>query len=341
MALLWIDGFEGYGTGNLNSVSPSDCLARRYAYSNAASSCQLVPGRTGGWGIQPTSGSWEIHTPALTTSNTLIAGIGFQPYTAPGPVIGFMDGSTLGVNLTYTPGSTELDVYLGSTHLGTTSGAQVRLGFWAYLELKVVCDAAAGSIVVRSSSQVVFSYTGNTKAGPDNYHNIVKLAIAFGYVPFFDDFYVCDGSGSANNDLLGNVKVLAIFPNATGDQSQWTPSGSGDHYTMVNENPANDDATYLESVTTGQEELWHYGSLPTVGAIVGVQINTDCRDTDLNAYNVKTQIKSGGTESAGAAQAITLTNYVTTTRVSETDPNTSSAWTATAINAVQFGVEVG
>jgi hypothetical protein len=78
-----------------------------------------------------------------------------------------------------------------------------------------------------------------------------------------------------------------------------------------------------------------------VGAIVGVQINTDCRDTDLNAFNVKTQIKSGGTESAGAAQAITLTNYVTTTRVSETDPNTSSAWTATAINAVQFGVEVG
>ena len=79
----------------------------------------------------------------------------------------------------------------------------------------------------------------------------------------------------------------------------------------------------------------------TVGAIVGVQINTDCRDTDLNTFNVKTQIKSGGTESAGAAQAIALTNYVTTTRISETDPNTGSAWSAAAINAVQFGVEVG
>ena len=44
MTLLWIDGFEGYGTGNGNPVSPANVFTRRYAYAVYGTwYCTLAP----------------------------------------------------------------------------------------------------------------------------------------------------------------------------------------------------------------------------------------------------------------------------------------------------------
>ena len=344
MTLLWIDGFEGYGTGNGNPVSPANVFTRRYAYAVYGTwYCTLAPGRISGWAIQAGNASWAIQTPNLTTDSTLIAGIGFQPMNATGPVITFYDGTQRGVWLQYNPSSssTELQVYRDSTLLGTTSGAGLAFGTWAYVELKVLCDASSGSVAVHVNGSTVLTLSGqNTKAGADNYHNNVGLSIAAGFTPLFDDLYVCDSTGSLNHNFLGNVKVVAIFPDANGDVNAWTGSGGSAHYTYVDENPVDDDTTHVESATSGQEELWDYAT-PSVGAVLGVQVNTDCRVTDVTTFTLDTQIKSSGTDSSDAGQAVTSTNYVTKMRISQTDPATSSPWTPTAVSAAQFGVKVG
>ena len=64
MALVWIDGFEGYGATIGQAVAPAGCLARRYGYVNAGDSCQLQAGRLGGYSIAPTNAAWDIRTPA-------------------------------------------------------------------------------------------------------------------------------------------------------------------------------------------------------------------------------------------------------------------------------------
>jgi hypothetical protein len=188
----------------------------------------------------------------------------------------------------------------------------------------------------------VLSLTGqNTKAGSHNYHDGVDLQCAAGWTAYFDDFYVCDGSGSLNNNFLGNVKVVAIFPNGDAGPNAWTTSSGSTHYSLVDENPDPvNDASYVESATSGQEELWDYAAA-SAAAVLVLQVNTDCRVTDTTSFTLETQIKSGGTDSSDAGQVVASTDYTTKMRVSQTDPATSNPWTPAAVNAAQFGVKVG
>jgi len=152
-----------------------------------------------------------------------------------------------------------------------------------------------------SNGSTVLTLSGqNTKAGADNYHNNVGLSIAAGFTPLFDDLYVCDSTGSLNHDFLGNVKVVAIFPDANGDVNAWTGSGGSAHYTYVDENPVDDDTAYVESATSGQEDCGLRNGVSRRG--LGVQVNTDCRVTDVTTFTLDTQIKSSGTDSSDAGR---------------------------------------
>ena len=71
-----------------------------------------------------------------------------------------------------------------------------------------------------------------------------------------------------NNDFLGNVKVVPLFPSGDTATLQWTPSTAGTHYTLVNETKDNDDTSYVEDATSGQVDLWNYQAAPSLGTIV-------------------------------------------------------------------------
>ena len=79
-----------------------------------------------------------------------------------------------------------------------------------------------------------------------------------GWIPTYDDWYVCDNSGPVNNNFLGDVQVGLLLPNAAGDAAGWTGSGGGAHYGYVDENPLDSDASYVETDQSGAEELWNY-----------------------------------------------------------------------------------
>ena len=63
----------------------------------------------------------------------MIAGVGFKLGSAAGPLLAFYDGTQRGVCLGYVPTSGELEVYCDSTLLGTTTGAGLQSGVWAYV----------------------------------------------------------------------------------------------------------------------------------------------------------------------------------------------------------------
>ncbi len=347
MALLWIEGFENIGSTDNAAVSPTGILGRKYTAS-IDSGTKLQPGRIAGHSLEVGYAN-SIRTRTLTTNATMIVGCAWRASSFSvsagysDVIIGLADDTQKGTCLCITT-TGDLAVYRDSTLLKKTTGLGLSVNTWYYLEFKVTCNSTTGSFEVRLGGVNVLSDTGvNTKAGTHNYHNNLLLGwLVSGQTCRYDDLYVCDASGAVNNTFLGNMKVLSISPTGDTATEQFTPSANASHYTLVDDNPIDDDTTYTEDSVSGHQDIWDYGTVVGAGAtIAGIQINTCVRETDANSFTLKTPIVSGGNTSTDAAQAIGTTNYIVRYRISETDPNTTAAWTANGVNAAQFGVEVG
>jgi hypothetical protein len=343
--LLWIDGFDSYGATAESAPSPSTILQRKYlSYVNTYSDIKIGAGRLSGYSLKmplETEGAAYIGTPVLTTDPTLIIGGAFKfvRYDATTqPFLTLYDGATRGVNIRWTP-TGQFAIYNQDTLLGTTGGTALSTGIWYYVEFKIYCHESAGTYEVHVGEVSVGSGSSlDTMAGSDSFYDRVRITGCYGSSYYIDDFYICDSTGAANNDFLGNVRVQALRPSAAGDSTQLTPS-TGDNYTCVDEEVCNDDTDYVESGTVGHKDLYTFGDT-TVSHVKGVMVCTDCRETDATSFSLTTVCKSGATESDDSAQPIGTTSFITKRRLLETDPNTATAWTVSDLNAAQFGVKV-
>jgi len=344
MALLWIDGFDAYGATEDENLSPSGMLARKYLGGVGNESKLYVgPGRLNGYSLRH---AWDstsyFRTPALTADDTLVVGFAVKflgSYPVNAYFVTLYDGATMGSTLRW-QSSGEVSLHLGTsnTQLLLSSGAAPGLGVWFYLEMLITC-ADSGYAEVRINGNTVLSGTVDTKAGAHNYHDSVRFCGAGTAAMYLmDDLYILDGSGSVNNDFLGNRRVATIRPDAAGDSTQFMPD-SGSNYARVSEEVC-DTSSYVESDTSGEKDLYNYGSLPAgFTDIKGVQISTDCKETDAQTYSLKTVCKADSVESVDAGQTVGSLDLVTRRRVLEKDPS-NNGWTGTAVNAAQFGIEV-
>jgi hypothetical protein len=228
----------------------------------------------------------------------------------------------------------ELAVYRGSSLIATTSSLGLIAATWYYIEFKVYIHASTGAYDLRVGETSVLSNGSlDTLAGATAELRQIRLTGSVSD-PYFDDIYVNDSG------FYGNVRVDAVFPDAAGDTTNWAPS-AGSNYDCMNENPPNDDTDYVEDSVSAERDLYNYGSLPSgIGDIKGIQIATECRETDATTYSLKTVIKSNTTVSADAGQVIGSTSYIEKRHISVTDPDTATAWTVSGVNAAQFGIEV-
>ncbi len=340
MALLWVDGFESYGTSNGSAPSPTGIIARQYTVAYE-SSMDIEEGRLGsGHSLEIGISSDYIKTPALTTNDTLIVGFAFKLMDDGLDLMYLYDGGTEGVGLTFSNGY--LSVNRGSTLL-EIADFHFSVNNWYWLEFKVKCNDTTGTYELKVGETVIASDTGvDTQAGSNAYHNRVQLGQGGGTQRArYDDFYVCDGAGSVNNDFLGNVSVTTLFPSGAGTTTNFTPS-AGANYTCVDEQLINEDTDYVESSTAAHKDTYAYDNVGAgLSNIKGLQIDTLCRETDVTSYSLKTPIRSNATDYDDSAQAIGTTDYVFKRRIAELDPNTSAAWLEAAINAAEFGIKVG
>lgn len=343
MALLWIDGFDDLATATGTDIKAR--LSRRYMPTGTSSpNYKSGSGRISGYSVTSDSGVPYLGLTSLTnTSNdTWIAG--FAVYcrtqtTSNVTAFAFYDWAAAGINLRIEMITGEVNVWRGSTFLAGSSGANLTYGRWHYIEIKTKVHSTAGTVEVRVGGVPVISISGvNTQVGSHAYHNKCWFYLSnFN----FDDFYLADTTGTVNNDFLGNVRVVTLFPNGDGGTNEWTTSSGTDHYALVDEGIENDDTDYIESSTSGQTDLWTYGDISGTGSIAGVQLATVCRDTNTPVFSIKSLAKSGATTSEDTAQVVGMADFGTLRRIVETDPNTSALWNPSGFNAAQFGVKVG
>lgn len=153
----------------------------------------------------------------------------------------------------------------------------------------------------------------------------------------WDDFRVYNNSGSVNNTWLGTNRVQTLMPAGDGATVNFTRSNTSlAHWqNIINQNI--DDSLYLYDPTVGDLNLMT--PTPLVNAappIAWVGMLGYYRQDDATQHFVKQRIVSSGTNGDGASFATPQT-YSGDHDIYETDPHTSAAFTAAAVNALQFG----
>ncbi len=342
MALLWIEGFEGFGSSIGSAPSPTGILSRKYPLVSVESGMDIETGRGGsGYCIEiGLSTNYYFQSPNLTTDPTCVFGGAVKLPTLPtglNLLLGLHDGATLGMNIRLETDGT-LKAYRGVTLVGTTVSS-LTTATWYYVEFKVYVHNSAGTVDINVNGASWLSLTGiDTAQASIAYHTAFRLHSP-SLNTSWDDVYFLDATGSENNDLLGNRQVVAIYPGSAGDSTDWTPS-AGSNYQNVDEGALLDeDTTYNETSTDNHQDLYNYGNLPaSVSSVDGIQINFDGRVT-TGSMDVSAVIKTGTTTSVGSAVTVTSTDYITTVRVAEQDPDTAAAWIPSGVDGAQFGVK--
>lgn len=332
MSLLWVDGFEGYGP----SGDPTTLLGYRGYGTSQTNHSSITTGRITGYSLYANDiYSPGFATPYLTINPTLIAGIAFKLNNGGYTLIQFTDNTVNGISVTIN--QTSIVIKLGVTTISTTSLA-LTLSTWFYAEVKVFCHATAGTVEVRLNGSTVVSLTStNTKSSYDNYNNSIYIEMHYAWL---DDYYICDGSGTAVNDFQGYCRIIGLLPSADTLTEQWSTSTGTDHYALVDENPPN-ATDYVYSGAQGQTDLYIYPPLPTiVGTIIGLQVTTQSKVFSGTGAIMEAPITSYGVTDAGSDAIVKSTTYSDIRRISITDPNTGLPWTAAGLSAAQIGIKV-
>jgi len=340
MALLWIEGFEGFGTSTGVAPAPTGILGRKYPTVAQESSMTIENGTYGKCLEIPGDVSGFLRTPDLTTNGTLVIGCAVKwaalPTVTPDETFSFYDGATRGINLRLDIDG-KLSVHRSSTLLGTSTNV-ISVATWYYVELKILTHNSNGTVDLKVNETSWLSLSSqDTQQGSNAYHTAIQL----GYVPNetiqYDDVYCLDGSGSINNDFLGRRQVQAIRPDAAGATTEWDPN-TGANYAAVDEVQLDEDTTYVETTFTGEKDLYNYESSVGSSIIDGIQVMTEAKAT-VGSMDLHTIVKSGSTEDDGSADPISSSTYVTSRRLEETNPDTSAKWTPSEVDSVQFGVK--
>jgi hypothetical protein len=170
---------------------------------------------------------------------------------------------------------------------------------------------------------------------------VIPLSTGNRHLLRLDDVYLCDTSGSRNNDFLGDVRVVTFRPDADTAQGDFTPSSGSVHYALVAEAPDDDgDASYVESGTVGHKDLYGYQDLTgTPAAILALQLATVARQDDARSRRLRAVLKSGATTANGVTRGLG-TSYALYDDRFEVDPATGTAWTKAGVDALEAGLQV-
>lgn len=230
-----------------------------------------------------------------------------------------------------------LKLHVGGT-LVATSSITTPANTWLMLEMYAKIANSGGVLTLKIDGAQVATFTGDTLSATSTVIESVTFYGAATVYTYFDDIAINDTSGAADNSWAGDGRVIAIKPNAAGDNTDFTPS-AGNNYENVDEVPPDDDTTYNESSTDGHYDLFNLGACGLSNVdITGVDVKVTARKTVANGDQMRAKIKTGGSEFDGDDQDI-LTTYTRFVHTWRTNPDTAAAWTTGNLDALQAGYE--
>lgn len=213
---------------------------------------------------------------------------------------------------------------------------------WFFVEVHIKI-ADNGVIEAKVDNEPFVIYEGKTNNGSSQVFNTLYIQTANGMGFIFDDVAVNDINGNIDNSWCGDGHIIAIFPNANGDSSQFIGNdlNSVDNYLLVDENLNDGDTTFVESDVPGEKDLYNLAPSGLVDSkILRTWVEVVAKDTTTGNGQIKTLTKIGSTEHESNIIPLSLiyrpikgTEYLL-------NPSTSAPWTLAQLEALQIGVKV-
>lgn len=346
MSLLFMDSFDHYATADLTEkwTSKSGSVSTIGAY-----------GRNSTNGLLQDDG--YLSATVLGGVDEVIVGVAVKithasPTLASG-FIGFGTSTNWQCALAVNPDLTLQPMCVNSTGwapgkdaqyaplIGTPSTYALQVGVWAYIEVRMKCNATTGTCLVRVNGTEVLNLTGLDTSWDGT--SLTRFALggqwAVSHFAFqYDDLVVMDLNGSVNNAFLGDVTVTALYPSGAGTTSGWTPS-AGSNYQNVDETSPNDDTDYNSTATLNAKDTYAMQDCAAGADIRAVQILATVRKGSEGPGQVKLVTRSSSTDYDGSARGIGGTTYSYVREIRETDPATAAAWSESGWNAVEIGLK--
>jgi hypothetical protein len=336
MALRWMDGFD------LLAGTNADWLRR---YTNSSVGPTYVTGRYNGNAIYG-NGTWN-KTLLGTAQASWVAGFAFQLRATPGTnqVFYLQDAGTkqCGIEITAAP---KLTFCRNGTVLTGGSGTVVlSQTIWYYVEFKATISDSISASTCKIRINGTDDSTVSAAQDSKNTSNASADGFFFqanGNAHVFDDFYLLDSTGSTNNDFLGDSQVLTVFPDGNGASSSFVGSdgNSVNNYLLVDESTPNDDTDYVESGTVGERDTYTFADINSAyTTIYGLQTNFMARKSAVGFRSMAPSLYDGSTYNDGTSAQV-FDTYLQITNQYDQNPFTTSAWTPTTVNSMQYGFKI-
>jgi len=328
MAIIFMDGFDLYG--NRGHV-----LTRGYqsVEGNPSSNARFGVGQS--W---LTNGNGPLTFPLITALSAMTVGFAFSTVVAGNSggtrIFSFKNGGTtvgvLGIDST---GAIRFarDTF-GTNQFGITAPALIAPSVWNYIEIEFTRHASAGVFNIYVNGALVLSGTGLNTGAADV--NTVQFSTDAGDRNI-DDFYMVDTA-----TRLGECRIDTLRPTADTATKGFTPNSGSNNFSRVSDATLDGDTSYNSATAPGAKDLFDISDLSVVpSAIFAVQTILAARKDNTSPSQLCVDIKSGATSVRGGTKTL-ASSYSFYTDILPTDPATSAAWTASAVNALQLGYEI-
>lgn len=315
---------------------------------------QTAAARTGTRGLRcQTSGASQVSYQTITLPANVVTGILHVAFNTSSlwngaRIVGLYDGATLQAELRMRNDG-KFDLYHGNTSTLLATGTFVyTVNTWVHLQLKWTIHDSTGLLELRinGASTADATFTGDVRNGGNAYVTAIWIGQQSSGVNstsnplYFDDFVVVDTNGSVNNNYLGDVGAFHLFATGAGTTQQWDLAGSAPAATAhasINEIPADDGVTYLETNVSGERFLLGWGDISSSATIHAVVTNIRAQKASASSREIKSTAKRT-TTTLGAAHVLS-TSWVTYQDVRELDTE-GVAWTAANLNSSEFGADL-
>ena len=341
--LLWMDGFDHYGS------SSSRLLEGAYAAASLVTLSNLNP-RTGTRHAR-ILGAFDNGLRRVFGDDKAVAGVGFAFSIPSLPtnstslcLASFRDNGNdvfCSVMVTST-GQLRVTSGYGTGPVLATGPVSIVPGSYQHFECRAEIGGGLASIEVRVNGVTVLNAPGLVVAEGEAAQVQIGTSGqgAFGFPTHLDvdDLYAWDGEGTANNDFVGDKKVYTAFPSSDGAVQEWAPSEGTDGFAMLDNVPPLDATQYLSAVnggTGGDRSEFGLANFPAeIVSIAGLMTATRFWKTDAGNASAVVGVISGASEDASAEHALSISPRWYHD-VFEVDPATGTPWLLSAVNDAQ------
>lgn len=346
MSLLFADGFDHYS--DLADVDAKWTEARDPA---GTARLDYLPsgGRFGGGAVEWAGGTgFPSLRRTFSAAGAVVIGFALRitgtPYELWQAQYLGDTGATLAVESDFT-----FSIYNANGNLiaNSTEGNRnnsIHQDRWWWVEWFV--DVANGETELRVNEEV---YISNVSGNVDGQGS--GLVSSFVWKPLgqfsgpgpiqMDDVIILDTSGPAPlNSFLGDIRIESLLPVADTADIDFAASPAGPNYENVDDDAFDRDATYNQSNTPGERDVFEFEDMSeTPKDVIAVVNSIAARKTQAGTRGLESIMRLNGVEEMGVEELL-IADYIYEQWVFPDDPE-GNPWTQAGVNALQAGYEVG